>query len=127
MQGTVTIPAGVTPTGPLYVGYYNQSTNTVYATRIASPGSSNPFTVYVPTDTNNDYIFFEILDQNNDGLIDAGDVSNTSNNSSGIADQRAVDRAKPYAGYCQQHRHRGNSVLSDDRASRQFKFQRLQP
>ena len=77
VQGTVTIPAGVTPTGPLYVGYYNQSTNTVYGTRIASPGSSNPFTVYVPTDTSNDYIFFEILDQNNDGLIDAGDVTNT--------------------------------------------------
>jgi hypothetical protein len=67
------------------VGYYNQSTNTVYGTRIASPGSSNPFTVYVPSDTNNDYIFFEVLDQNNDGLIDAGDVTNTSNNSNGIA------------------------------------------
>ena len=77
VQGTVTIPSGVTPTGPLYVGYYNQSTNTVYGTRIASPGSSNAFTVYVPTDTNNDYVFFEILDQNNDGLIDAGDVTNT--------------------------------------------------
>jgi len=48
VQGTVTIPSGVTPTGPLYVGYYNQSTNTVYGTRIASPGSSNAFTVYVP-------------------------------------------------------------------------------
>jgi hypothetical protein len=85
VQGTVTIPAGITPTGPLYVGYYNQITNTVYGTRIASPGSSNAFTVYVPTDTNNDYIFFEVLDQNNDGLIDAGDVTNTSNNSNGIA------------------------------------------
>jgi hypothetical protein len=84
VQGTVTIPAGVTPTGPLYVGYYNQGTNTVYATRIASPGSSNPFTVYVPTDTGNDYIFFEVLDQNNNGLIDAWDVTNTSYNSSGI-------------------------------------------
>jgi hypothetical protein len=85
VQGTVTIPAGVTPTGPLYVGYYNQSTNTAYAARLASPGSSNPFTVYVPTDTNNDYIFFEILDQNNDGLVDAWDVTNTSSNSNGIA------------------------------------------
>ena len=85
VQGTVTIPAAITPTGPLYVGYYNQSTNTVYGTRIASPGSSNAFTVYVPTDTNNDYIFFEILDQNNDGLIDAGDVTNTNNNSSGVS------------------------------------------
>jgi hypothetical protein len=78
VQGTITIPAGITPTGPLYVGYYNQSTNTVYGTRIAAPGSSNPYTVYVPTDANNDYVFFEILDQNNDGLIDAGDVANTN-------------------------------------------------
>jgi hypothetical protein len=86
VQGTVTIPSGITPTGPLYVGYYNQSTNTVYGTRIASPGSSNAFTVYVPTDSNNDYVLFGILDQNNDGLIDAGDVTNTrNNNSSGIA------------------------------------------
>jgi hypothetical protein len=80
VQGTVTIPSGVTPTGPLYVGYYNQSTNTVYGTRIASPDSSNAFTVYVPTDANNDYVFFEILDQNNDGLVDAGDVTNTGQN-----------------------------------------------
>ncbi len=84
VQGTVAISAGVTPAGPLYVGYYNQSTNAAYATRIANPGSSNSFTVYVPTDIGNDYIFFEILDQNNDGLIDAGDVSNTSNNTRGI-------------------------------------------
>jgi hypothetical protein len=85
IQGAVNIPAAVTPTGPLYVGYYNQSTNTAYATRIASPGSSNVFTVYVPTDTNDDYIFFEILDQNNDGLIDARDVTNTANNSNGVS------------------------------------------
>ena len=85
VQGTVTIPSGVTPTGPLYVGYYNQSTNTVYGTRIASPGGSNPFTVYVPSDANNDYTLFEILDQNNDGLIDAGDVTNVRNNSGDVA------------------------------------------
>jgi len=86
VQGTVTIPSGITPTGPLYVGYYNQSTNAVYGTRIASPGNSNAFTVYVPTDTSSNYVLFGILDQNNDGLIDAGDVTNTRNkNSSGIA------------------------------------------
>jgi hypothetical protein len=85
IQGTVTIPAAITSTGPLYVGYYNQSTNTAYATRIASPASSNAFTVYVPTDANTDYMFFEILDQNNDGLIDARDVTNISSNSSGVS------------------------------------------
>ena len=85
IQGTVTIPAAITSTGPLYVGYYNQSSNTAYATRIASPGNTNAFTVYVPTDTNKDYIFFEILDQNNDGLIDARDVTNTANNTNGVS------------------------------------------
>jgi hypothetical protein len=82
IQGIVTVPTGITPTGPLYVGYFNQSTNSVYSTRIASPGASNPFTVYVPTDINNDYFFFEVLDQNNDGVIDAQDLTNTTYDSS---------------------------------------------
>jgi hypothetical protein len=85
VTGTVTIPSTVTPTGPLYVGYYNQSTGAVYANYIASPSSSsaNAFTVSVPNGT---YYFFGILDQNNDGLIDAGDLTNThtSGNSGNI-------------------------------------------
>ncbi len=82
ITGAVTIPAGITPTGPLYVGYYSQSTGGVYATRITAPSNSsaNAFTVSVPSGSN--YFFFGILDQNNDGLIDAGDVSNTRNNNS---------------------------------------------
>ena len=91
VTGAVSIPAGITPTGPLYVGFYNQSNNDVYATIIPlgsiSTSSPNSYTVYVPTDSSPDYINFAILDQNNDGLIDVGDVSNTDNNggSSGIA------------------------------------------
>jgi hypothetical protein len=91
VTGAVSIPAGITPTGPLYVGFYNQSNNDVYATLIPlgsiSTSSPNSYTVYVPTDSSPDYINFAILDQNNDGLIDVGDVSNTDNNggSSGIA------------------------------------------
>ena len=87
VTGTVTIPSSITPTGPLYVGFYNQSTGAVYGMRIASPSNSTPnaYTVIVPTDTNPDYQLFGILDQNNDGLIDAGDVSNTDNNSIGIS------------------------------------------
>ncbi len=87
VQGTVTVPTGITPSGPLYVGYYNQNTNAVYGTRIASPtAGANAYTVYVPSDANLDYIAIAILDQNNDGLIDVGDVTNTgNNNSSGVA------------------------------------------
>jgi hypothetical protein len=80
VTGTVTIPSTITPTGPLYVGFYNQSTGQVYATAIASPSNStaNAYTVSVPSGSG--YFLFGILDQNNDGLIDAGDVSNTRNN-----------------------------------------------
>jgi len=87
ITGSVTIPLGVTPTGPLYVGYYNQSNNFVYGQRIASPVvGANAFTVYVATDSNPDYILFGILDQNNDGLIDAGDLTNVhANNTTGMA------------------------------------------
>ncbi len=86
VSGTVTIPAGITPTGPLYAGFYNQNTNTVYGARIAAPVvGANAYTVYVPSDSNTDYINFAILDQNNDGLVDAGDVTNTGDNSPGMA------------------------------------------
>jgi hypothetical protein len=87
VQGTVTIPAGITPAGPLYVGFYNMGTNTIYGTRIAAPvAGANAYTVYVPSDSNPDYFNFAILDQNNDGMIDAGDVTNTDDkNASGIS------------------------------------------
>lgn len=82
VAGAVTIPADITPTGPLYVGFYDQSSNNVYATAIpaASLSNSTPntFSVSVPTGTT--YIFFAILDQNNDGLVDAGDVTNILGN-----------------------------------------------
>jgi hypothetical protein len=86
-QGTVTVPAGITPTGPLYVGFFNQNLNTAYGARIAAPVvGANAYTVYVPSDSNPDYINFAILDQNNDGLADANDVKDTDNkNSSGIS------------------------------------------
>jgi hypothetical protein len=76
VQGAVTIPAGITPTGPLYVGFYDLSSGTAYGTRIASPVTgANNYTIYVPSGSS--YFFFGILDQNNDGLVDAGDVANT--------------------------------------------------
>jgi hypothetical protein len=83
VQGTVYIPSSVTPTGPLYVGYFDQNTKTPYAAEIASPTNSaggNAFTVYVPN--GDDYIFFGILDQFNEGLIQPGDVTNVNGNNS---------------------------------------------
>ena len=49
----------------------------VYATRIDSPVSPQPYSLNVPTGTS--YFHFAILDQNNDGMIDPGDISNTRN------------------------------------------------
>ncbi len=85
VSGTAVIPADITPAGPLYVGFYDQNTGTAYATRIAAPTNSsagNPYTVSVPSGSN--YFFFGILDQNNDGQIDAGDVSNTDKNNNSV-------------------------------------------
>jgi hypothetical protein len=80
VQGTVSLPTNntsngnpITSYGPLYVGFYDQGTGAVYADRIASPSSPQPYSVNLPDGAN--YIFFAILDQNNDGLIDTGDIS----------------------------------------------------
>ena len=75
VTGTVTFSG--TATGPMYVGYYNQSTGAAYAQYIASPVSPQAFTVNVPSGAN--YFNFGIIDQNNDGMIDAGDITNTGN------------------------------------------------
>jgi hypothetical protein len=81
VTGTVTLPSAVTPTGPLYVGFYDQNSGNIYATVIASPSSSvpNAYSVQVPTGSN--YYFFGVLDQNNNGLMNApGNISNTNEN-----------------------------------------------
>jgi hypothetical protein len=87
VTGTVTLPSGITPTGPLYVGFFDLNLGMAYATQIASPSNSSPnaYTVQVPRGSN--YYFFGVLDQNKDGLVDAGDVSNTGagNGSNGMA------------------------------------------
>ena len=85
VSGTAIIPSDITPTGPLYVGFFDQNTGTAFATRIVAPTNSptgNPYTVSVPSGSN--YFFFGILDQNNDGQIDAGDVSNTDKNNNSV-------------------------------------------
>ncbi|MGB6974974.1 MAG: putative Ig domain-containing protein [Terracidiphilus sp.] len=83
VSGVIIIPSDITVKAGarLYAGLYDQSGNAAYAAVISSPTNSisgNAFTVHVPSGSN--YILFGILDQNNDGLIDAGDVNNTNNN-----------------------------------------------
>ena len=84
VTGTINIPSTVTINSgaPLYLGLYDQNTNTAYAAVIANPSNSvgNNFTVYVPSSPGNvpNYILFGILDQNKDGVIDTGDVTNVN-------------------------------------------------
>ncbi len=84
VSGSVTVPGTVTPSGPLYVGFFNQSNGQAYAAYIASPSnvSANAYSFNVPN-TSASYFFFAIMDQNNNGLIDVGDVTNTGDNNSG--------------------------------------------
>ena len=78
VSGTVTF-AG-TATGPLAVGVFDESTGQMHVISIASPASPQAFSLAgVPNGT---YFLFGILDQNNNGTIDPGDISNTNDNSS---------------------------------------------
>ncbi len=78
ITGTITIPVGVAVTGPLYAGFFSQQSG-IFVKRIASPVvGANAFSVSVPT--GNDYFYFGILDQNHDGVIDVGDVTNVNDN-----------------------------------------------
>ncbi len=82
LSGTVTFPG--TATGPLYAGVFDQSSfpPVMRFTRIASPMSPQAYTVTgIPSGSN--YFVFAILDQNNNGLIDAGDVHNTGDGGGG--------------------------------------------
>jgi hypothetical protein len=82
VSGTVTFPG--TATGPMYVGFFDQNTNAIYATTIAAPVSPQAYTVTVPSGTN--YFNFAIIDQNHDSAIDAGDIANVNQgNSTGLA------------------------------------------
>lgn len=76
VSGTVTFPG--TATGPLYVGVFDESAGRPYAVKIANPVSPQAFSI--PGVPNGTFFFFGIIDQNNDGLIDAGDISNTNSN-----------------------------------------------
>ena len=75
VSGTVTYPG--TATGPMIVGVFNK-TGGIFFTRIASPTSPEAYSVAgVPSGS---YFNFVIIDMNNNGIIDVGDISNTSGN-----------------------------------------------
>ena len=75
VSGTVTFSGPAT--GPLYVGAFGN--NGVYFERIVNPTSPQAYSFSgVPAGT---YSNFAIIDNNNDGEIDAGDISNVNGNS----------------------------------------------
>ncbi len=76
VSGAVTFSG--TASGPMYVGVYNQYTSTAYAQYIANPVSPQAFSVVVPSNSIAVYKPFALIDQNNDGLIDAGDIQNVN-------------------------------------------------
>ena len=70
VTGTVTFPGAAT--GPLYVGVYNGTS--IYGQQINSPSSGLIYS-YSGVPSGN-YQAFAIIDQDNNGLIDSGDISN---------------------------------------------------
>jgi hypothetical protein len=76
VSGAVTFTG--TAAGPLGVGFFDQNTGNFYGQGFANPASAQAYTIQVPNGSN--YIFVGILDQNNDGIIDAGDLQNTTHN-----------------------------------------------
>lgn len=86
VSGTVSFTG--TASGPLYVGLFDQSTQTPYAVRIASPVSPQAFTIPgVPSGST--YFHFAILDQNANGFIDLGDFTNIDRGDLTMAGSRA--------------------------------------
>jgi hypothetical protein len=81
VSGTVTFSG--TATGPLYTGFYDQSTGSIYVDQVGSeahpPTSPASYSVNVPNGSN--YVFFGIVDQNNTGLVGGpGEISNVNQN-----------------------------------------------
>ena len=74
ISGTVTFSITPNTNAPLYVGLYSNSLG-VYFERIAAPYSSGAAYSISGVPTGN-YQVFAVIDQNADGYIDAGDVTN---------------------------------------------------
>jgi hypothetical protein len=77
---TGAISFAATQMGPLYTGFLDQGTGAFYGQYFAAPANTQTYTIQVPPGS--DYLFLGIVDQNNDGVVDANDVTNTGNGSS---------------------------------------------
>ena len=133
VTGQVTF--GGTATGPLYVGFYDQSSKAgVFVTQVGT--KTNPskspasYTVYVPTGSN--YFFFGIVDQNNNGVVDTGDIQNTgSDNSSSVSIAGAqslnltLPTANGNAAVTTNHSRQVNNGNTNDNYSLQFKVSQV--
>lgn len=75
VSGTVTFsgPAG----GILYVGFRDVVTGKAYVTWVLDPVSPQAYTLKVPTGSN--YAMFAVIDENEDGLADNGDINGLNN------------------------------------------------
>ncbi len=77
ISGAVTFP--VSASGPMYVGISSQ--NSTFFQVIDKPASPQSYSISgVPRGT---YVIFAIIDMDNDGVIDTGDLSKTTSNPSG--------------------------------------------
>jgi hypothetical protein len=73
--GTSTVSGNITfsgtPTGPLYVVFDDYDTVV-----IANPVSPQPYSILLTNGSNNS--FYAFIDQNNDGILDAGDIASAA-------------------------------------------------
>jgi len=79
VTGAVTFTG--TATGPMYAGFYNLTTGAVYVQYIPNPVSMQAYSVVVPNSASQVYEPVAVIDQNNDGIVDPGDIENVSGNS----------------------------------------------
>jgi hypothetical protein len=63
----------------MYVGFFDYNAGNFYGQYIASPASAQAYTIQVPIGST--YYFISAVDNNNNGVIDAGDFNNVSSNS----------------------------------------------
>jgi hypothetical protein len=80
VSGTITLP--VSPTGPLAIALVNDTAKQFHILSIPTPTQTQAYTITgVPNGT---YQLYAILDQNHNGVIDPGDVSNTEQNGGAV-------------------------------------------
>jgi hypothetical protein len=65
----------------MYAGFYNLTTGAVYVQYIPNPVSMQAYSVVVPNSASQVYEPVAVIDQNNDGIVDPGDIENVSGNS----------------------------------------------